>query len=463
MPLAWVPAAAQVPQDPELVTKRLLVRGMTRAFLGDHQAAAELYEQALRIRPEDPTVLAALAQAYSDLGDGVQATFYAERALTLAPDRPENLRVVAELRRSSGDAVGSLEALDQLVELRPADLAAHVDRADLLLGLEQRSAAADAYDVALQLAPQNPDVIRSSLDVELALGRLERALDRANRLTAHGADAADTQVRAEILVRLGRTGEAIQAFQRVLALSPSNQEAREALESLAPGLAEQQPDQSEDPVGRAARLAVEADDDLRNQDLRVAAIWANLMVADLATAGDLASDGLLFFPGSDGLARAAVEIYLHGLDLDEADRRLDDLAAISPASSADADAGRALVSWLRSGEAWPGDGATLQGVARAWADLAKGPSSRSVAAAPGVGDRPSEILARASQTERSDGAAAAADWLQNQTEPSFRTPLQWLFLGDLHARAGDRSAAVTAWQKALEGAPNSDLILSRLR
>lgn len=422
-----------------------------------------MYEQALRIRPEDPTVLSALAQAYSDLGDGVQATFYAERALVLAPDRPETLRVVAELRRSSGDAVGSLEALDQLVELRPADLAAHVARAGLLLGLEQRAAAADAYDVALQLAPHNPDVLRSSLGVELALGRLERALDRAERLTSLRADADDTQARAEILVRLGRTDDAIEAFQRVVALSPSNQEARAALESLAPGLSEQQPDRSTDPVERATRLAGEADDDLRNQDLRVEAIWANLLVADLATAGHLASDGLLFFPGSDALARAAIEIHLHRLDLAEAGRALDALAGISPASSTDADAGRALLSWLRSGESWNGADTAPRGVAQAWADLAKGPNGGQADPAGEFGDRPSGILARASQIERSDGAEAAADWLQNQTEQPFRTPLQWLILGDLHSRAGDRSAAVAAWREALEGAPNSDLILSRLR
>ncbi len=76
-PLGDYDVRAQVPQDPVLVASRLLVRGMTRSFLGDLEGATQLFDQALRLQPEDAAIHGALAGTYVKLGDLSQATFYA--------------------------------------------------------------------------------------------------------------------------------------------------------------------------------------------------------------------------------------------------------------------------------------------------------------------------------------------------------------------------------------------------
>ncbi len=411
-PLGEYELQAQVPQDPVLVASRLLVRGMTRSFLGDLEGAAQLFDQALRFQPEEAAIHAALASTYAELGDAGQATFYAERALKLAPDRPENITLVAELREATGDGVGSLEAYDRLVALKPLRVEAHVARARLLSRLEQRVSAAEAYATALSLTPLNPEILREYRDVTLSLGHLDVALKTANSLVGLDPTAHDEQIRAEILVRLGRTSDAVAAFQRVLVLSPGDQEASAALESLAPGLIVTPNTEAGDPVARAARLAEAADDDVRNLALRVEAIVANLDIGNLEVAVPLAEDGLLFFPGDQDLTLAAFETYTHALRLTEAAETLEQGQAISedPAWQDKVRGARTLLQWLLTGEPTDFDTAPFLGEAG-----------------------------------------------------STRTALEWLILGDMHARAGNRTRAVAAWQAALAAAPTSDLVLARLQ
>ncbi|MFT4604425.1 MAG: tetratricopeptide (TPR) repeat protein [Rhodothermales bacterium] len=431
-PLGKNEVRAQAPQDPVLTASRLLVRGMTRSFLGDHQGAAELLDQALRFQPEDAAIHAALASAYAELGDASQATFYAERALQLAPDRPENLEMVAELREATGDGVGSLEAYDQLVALKPLRVEAHVARARLLSRLEQRVSAAGAYATALSIAPLNPETLREYRDVTVSLGELDTALKTATSLTGLDPTAEDEQIRAEILVRLGRTSDAVAAFQRVLVLSPGDGEATAALASLAPDLVAAPDADAGDPVARAHRTAAAADDDVRNLAVRIEAIWANLEIGRMDVASPLVEDGLLFFPGDQDLTLAAFETYLHALQLDEAAAILEQGEALS----VDAEwqnklrAARALLEWLLTGDTAEFD-TVPTGRASAWAEVASTNNSASL--------------------------------LGQGVPGASRSALQWLILGDIQARAGNRTRAARAWQEALAAAPNSDLVLARLQ
>ena len=411
-PLGEIDVRAQVPQDPVLVASRLLVRGMTRQFLGDLEGAAQLFDQALRLQPEDAAIHGALASTYAKLGDAAQATFYAERALKLAPDRPENITLVAELREASGDGVGSLEAYDQLVALKPQRVEAHVARARLLSRLEQRESAAEAYATALSLTPLNPELLREYRDVRVSLGDLEVALNAAIALQALEPTADDEQIRAEILVRLGRTADAVDAFQRVLALAPGDAEATAALESLAPGLVSSLAPETADPVANAARLAEAADDDVRNLSLRVEAIAANLKIGNMDIALPLVEDGLLFFPGDEALTLAAIQSYTHALRLDDAAEILEHADTISDDANwqEQVRGARILLQWLHTGEPRDFDTAPLLGEAE-----------------------------------------------------STRTALQWLVQGDIYARAGNRTRAVAAWEAALAAAPDSDLVLARLQ
>ncbi|MBO6575606.1 MAG: tetratricopeptide repeat protein [Rhodothermales bacterium] len=393
-------ASAQVPQDPVLTASRLLVRGMTRSFLGDYDGALALFDQALRLQPDDAAIHGAIAEVHETQGDLNQASFYAERALSLAPEGPEHLRLASRLRRTTGDLVGSLEALDTLVGVRPRESAAHVERARVLVALEQRGEARAAYALADDLAPLPTPVLGELLEVHIDLGELQEAVSLTERMLSAEPAAPVALTRGQILVQLGRTEEAIESMQLALTLDPANQEAREALAELAP---EATP---EPPALDPAAMAQEAEENLRDVGLRVRALAANLSARDFATAERLLEDGLLFFPGQQALAMLGAELRLHQLRLEEA---------------------RDLLEGV-------GGGAALR-------DLLQALES---------GSEPAVQL-------------PATGSLRTGADAEDRSPLEWLLRGDALERQGQDAAAVRSWRRALEGAPDSPLLLSRLQ
>ena len=408
-------ARAQVQQDPELVASRLLVRGMTRSFLGDHEGALEMFDQALRFQPENAAIQAAMARVYLDLDNLVQASFYAERAVSIDPAQADNQLLAAELRRLTGDPVGSLGALDEAARLRPSDPLIQVDRARTLAALEQRRAAADAYHAALGGGARTPAVLGEYLEVQIALGDLESALETASELRMLDRTPDVELTRARLLVQLGRNDEAADAFVAALDLDALSEEARAGLEAIAPDRLPQAPAlENASPAEVARRLASAAEDDLRNVELRVEAVRATLRVRDLTTALRLAEDGLLFFPGHEDLTEASALAYLHGLRL----ARLEELGPELRREVGDTVPG--VLEWLRSS---PGGG-SASGPGPLWAALADAPPAE--ASGP-------------------------------------RSPLEWLLLGDRLSRSGRTADAVEAWRQALDGAPDSPVALSRLQ
>jgi tetratricopeptide (TPR) repeat protein len=454
------PARAQVPQDPDISAQRLLVRGMTRAFLGDDEGALALFDQILKLRPDDPTANAAIAATLVRLDDLPRAMFYAERAVALAPDRPENLRLAAELRETSGDAIGSLEAYDALIGLLPTDLGARVAKARLLNSLEQRQAARDTYAEALSLGVRPAEVLQEYLDVLIALGELEPALETARALQAVRRDIGAFRTIGQILVRLARDEEAADVFAKGLEEWPGDPELLAALDAVDPGRAAGFGTRSGTPTEIAEELTHNAEDDVRNMAIRIEAVSANLGLRRIQTAVGLVEDGLLFFPGNQPLLFLAVDTYLHALDPDRALEILSGAEELAPGDeewSRSIAAARAAAEWIRTSTPTvielPADPR-----ARSWSVLAG--ADAEVSDAPEI---TSASLARALRSARQEGSAAGAAILTGLTARQGASALEWLYLGDLLADSGKRSEAAAAWQHALEKAPLNPIVLSRLQ
>jgi tetratricopeptide (TPR) repeat protein len=93
---------------------------------GDAAAARVQYEEALTSRPDDPSLLERLAEAYIRLGDTEHAQEAAQKSLAMDPHRVETLRILASLAMNNRDYNRALRWLRQLVAETPADTAARV-------------------------------------------------------------------------------------------------------------------------------------------------------------------------------------------------------------------------------------------------------------------------------------------------------------------------------------------------
>jgi tetratricopeptide (TPR) repeat protein len=192
--------------------RRHLIRGLTRARVGDTASAVRHYRRALEAAPEAPAVLSALADAQAARGDLSTALYHARRARRFGTaaaadgnDDAHYTRQLARLYRQAG----------------------------------QTEQAVATYQALLERAPDDRRALRSLARLQAGAGQPQRALDAYERLTDGHADAPPTgppvAILTEMLELYRRTGDAAGTERTLNALirrAPDRNAHRRALAQL---------------------------------------------------------------------------------------------------------------------------------------------------------------------------------------------------------------------------------------
>lgn len=268
-----------------LRAQQLFVRGMTQAQTGDEGAALDLYAQALRLAPDAPAILAALAERYEANGDYQAARYHLTRAHDLAPENIYYALQLAGVQAELGERAQAASLYAAILEQAPERLDARYDLARLYAMEGETAKAAAAYERILQenagdraarrrllnlyeqlgdgpnaeriLAdmlkddPQNPDLRRTMAEIRLKQGRYEEAADEFLRILEQNTQdvqwwiyAARTLQDGGGLAAAGRVAEKglalfpnalalrkiAEAWRRALEIDPNRPEARRKLD-----------------------------------------------------------------------------------------------------------------------------------------------------------------------------------------------------------------------------------------
>lgn len=210
--------------------QRLLVRGLTRMYVEDFEGATTIFEEALKIKPNDPALLASICRARMALSDYGSAQFYLQRALTTTPDDAALWRLSAELNTASGDVAAVLAAHYKILELNPDDFAVHLDLIRLLERLERHDEGLAASEAALEaLGPQRSILIERSIILE-RLGRTDDFENSLRSLIELDPDELAFQMQlGSSIVRRGALTQAAGVFEHILTQAPDHRQAVEAL------------------------------------------------------------------------------------------------------------------------------------------------------------------------------------------------------------------------------------------
>ena len=243
----------------------LLFSGLAYLDLGDYEQARKPLFEALRVKDTDPLLfwgLGSLAMVHADAEDAV---YFLERSVALEPDNVQSVwllgQAYARLAYQEGrpPAVpadyGSLA--DQTLawlEARQADSpAAHVLKADILVGRKLTLRALTEYRRAQELDPKWPDIhlmIGSLLgltgDWDAALAELQLQL----RASPH--DPRTLTEMGSVLCRAGRYEEALPLLEQALTRDPDNYETQYRFGQANVNL--NKPASAIEPLLRAARL-----------------------------------------------------------------------------------------------------------------------------------------------------------------------------------------------------------------
>lgn len=212
---------------------------------GQPDLSAALYIKSANAEPKNLTLQLSAAQAEVAAGSLEGADVFLQRAATIDPNyyRLHAIRgEIAQMQDKDEDAVREYKLAVANLPATPAEgplygIQLHVDLMELYHNLNDTDAAqgqlATAQSEISKLNEQGPDrasFLRLRALIKMNTGELDSALnDMKEALAISPRDPNNLQMDGDLLMKMGRTEDAIAVYQRVLTIDPKN---RFALTSL---------------------------------------------------------------------------------------------------------------------------------------------------------------------------------------------------------------------------------------
>jgi predicted O-linked N-acetylglucosamine transferase (SPINDLY family) len=189
--------------------------------LGRCAEAKQLCNRLLEMNPKDEAALVNLGNCQLRLGAAEDALLSINEALRLSPGSPQALNsrcgVLLELERPQE----ALESCDRALALKPDYAEALNSRGIVLMKLDRAEEAVASFDDALALAPEHAEVFHNRGNALLALNRHQEALESFDRALAVKSDHVQAlNNRGYTMLQLGRPEDALASFDRALAIKP---------------------------------------------------------------------------------------------------------------------------------------------------------------------------------------------------------------------------------------------------
>ncbi|PEN14782.1 hypothetical protein CRI94_00355 [Longibacter salinarum] len=203
--------------------RKLFVRGMTRAFLEDYEAAIAYYEQALGLTPDQAPILSALAEAKAAIDDATSALYYAERARDEAPENAAYHRQLAELQQQAGAFESAIRTYERMLKRHPENVDARMNLAQAQIEADQPDAAIKTYETVLEGDTDDPRVHLELLQLYRQVGDTGGIESSLRALMRHRpADQLYPHLLGRFYMEAGRTQEAIQLYENLLRRRPGS-------------------------------------------------------------------------------------------------------------------------------------------------------------------------------------------------------------------------------------------------
>jgi tetratricopeptide (TPR) repeat protein len=214
---------ARLKEDPAFT---LLEAGRALGLVNEWALAYEAFQRAAEIRPDYAEAWAYLAEARQQLGDDQAAgggLAELERALQIDPSSLSAHMFMSLYWQRQGQLERALMYMDEAISLYPVNPALHTERGRILAQLGYLSAAQQAYEQAIRLAPQDATYYRLLAAFALAHNYQlsQTGLPAARRaLLLSPNDPASPDMLGQVLFELGDASSAKRFFEQALLLQP---------------------------------------------------------------------------------------------------------------------------------------------------------------------------------------------------------------------------------------------------
>jgi tetratricopeptide (TPR) repeat protein len=212
------------------------IAGRAAQDLGDYPRAISEFREAVRVGVEETDAAYHLAAIYFSLGNYPAAAQFAERQIQKRPYSDAGPHIVLIRAASAvGNYTYAMKAVENLKLEEPESATPSVELAGILRASEGPDAAVVAIEKSgLDLTlPANVAALRSLSEDYLALSRTDEALTAVvQALEKHPDDPGFLDIKARLLVHLGRGEEARAALDKALAVEPEFAPALEVMGTI---------------------------------------------------------------------------------------------------------------------------------------------------------------------------------------------------------------------------------------
>jgi tetratricopeptide (TPR) repeat protein len=208
---------------------------------GKIQDAIGQYEQALQLKPDDPSVPFNLATALQSAGRPKEAIEYYEQALRINPEDARAHFNLGTALVQLGQLGQAIEHFKQTLRIEPNYAEAHVILGSVLYDQGKAPEAIGHWEQALQIDPKFAEARYNLANALLREGRFEDAIKNYEQVLRIKPDYAEAHCNLGIaLEQVGRAQEAIKHYEQAVQLRPDLGQFRKRLDELRAGMPKQQ-------------------------------------------------------------------------------------------------------------------------------------------------------------------------------------------------------------------------------
>lgn len=225
----------------------LVRRAWTAQTMTRYPEAIGFLQHALALRADADTVRLSLAELQTAMGRFADARPHLENLRERQPDNASVLFGLARCQAAQGEPAQALALLDRVLAAQPGDWKALGERGNVTMQLERPVEAESYFRRALDLAPPDLTLLIRFTDCLRLVGKNDEALlyrKKADQLKAdferaevlgkriHGQEPNNPSLRHElgtVLLRIGKTEDAVRWFSTALEKDPQYRPAHQAL------------------------------------------------------------------------------------------------------------------------------------------------------------------------------------------------------------------------------------------
>ncbi|NBX01509.1 tetratricopeptide repeat protein, partial [bacterium] len=190
---------------------------------GQLDLAKSIYEEILSRQPQNADALHFLGLLYHQKKENDRALSLMEQSLQLSPDNPIYFANCGMVHKAKGDYRRALACYDRSLELNSDSARTRTNRGNVLASLGLFSEALLEHEKALQLDPRLPEIYNNQGGALQSLRRFEESLSSYQRAIELNPLYAEAYLNRGIAQKsLGQNHLAMESFKRAIQLSQNN-------------------------------------------------------------------------------------------------------------------------------------------------------------------------------------------------------------------------------------------------